>query len=260
MGFDVSGSVRINGGSVIVPTVWVHCGEEVSVEEVASFQAAKRLGGWLDIPLEVSLKERSYHNDVQSMLVPFQTNGYTYATIFPIGAADTLLPAAFFEKMLQFTRKALPVSIDKASAVMNTMGGAATHADDRNIRTCIPDLARHARYFMIIEVIWKPEYEGQGKIDARRWAQQLLEILSPYKTVGMKYAADELQHDTNEADFGFSRVVYLRLKEIKSKYDSTNLFCNNLNIVPLYSGTASPQRSLKELAGSVQLESTAGDD
>lgn len=107
-------------------------------------------------------------------------------------------------------------------------------ADVDNTLTCIPDIARKARYLAIIESRWKSEYGFHGKVLAKAWAKGVVEILAPCKTVGVKYAGDEIIKDANsESEFGFSSHVYKRLQEIKMKYDNKNIFRNNLNISPL---------------------------
>ena len=80
---------------------------------------------------------------------------------------------------------------------------------------------------------------------AKDWAQQVYKLLDPYKCDGTTHAADEIsinrplhifmsEDHRKEAAYTdwVSEQRLIKLAKLKAKFDPTNFFSENLNIMP----------------------------
>jgi hypothetical protein len=224
---NMSVMVVAEGGSNVSPSLWTYFGEENSPVKVPILQQASNLGG-------NTIKLSSYHNDVQRITTPIVLHGYLYHTVIQFGELDVELPQEFWEKLLAFTRAMLHESLLKALVVSLTMGGKLATNDPDGTTTCIARSLRKARYFGVIEVYWKPEFGEKGKEEARKWARTVVEIIQPFCNEVLRYAAPDVAVGIAglKDQAGYGQDKYPKLRALKRKYDPTNLFNNNVNILP----------------------------
>lgn len=85
---------------------------------------------------------------------------------------------------------------------------------------------RGARYTFSIDNIWEDPAEDESQI---KWSRAFFDQIKPHMTgVYLNFIGDEGEERVKEA-FG---AKYARLRELKTKYDPTNLFRLNQNIRP----------------------------
>lgn len=236
---NVSGVIVFAGGKSVVPTAWCYFGEENDPAKVPVLVKAGALGGWATVKNDV--KPVSYHNDAQKMFVKADRDptGYVYQTIIPFGSRNAQLPENLIEELVEFARVPMPHGVSKGNVILTTVGGKASHIDDRNVLTCVPLPVRKARYFALIQAFYQPELGEFSRNAARDWAKVAHGILSPYRPGEVHYAPDEVNPGfTETAYFGeelghYSQSIYVRLGQLKAKYDKENFFCNNYNIEPI---------------------------
>lgn len=196
------------------------------------------LGGWLR--LENSLGERNYYNDLQYMLTDTQYQGHVYQSICFIGYESRWLPESCFDSLLAYTRESLSPAMLRASVSLIALGGGVIALKDDGSRTCITPAMRHARYYAVIEAYWRPGYGQVGKSEAKQWSRGLFKLLDQYKCANMTHASDEVskaepsprsQINDSYKDLA-SEMRLAKLAILKTKYDPSNFFSENSNIVP----------------------------
>jgi hypothetical protein len=111
------------------------------------------------------------------------------------------------------------------------MGGAVRHLSDG--ATAFG--GRSAEHALNIDAAWPEEFEG-GSEDIE-WVHAMWSALAPYSTGGVytNFLGDEGQERVKAA-YGLEK--YEQLVVLKNKYDPTNFFRMNQNIVP--SGSERP--------------------
>lgn len=150
--------------------------------------------------------------------------------------------------MFSYIRSTTSPAILKASVCLIALGGGVISTLDDGSKTCVTPVMRHACYYAVIEAYWKPEFGHVGKEQAREWAQNVYQLLNPYKCSGMTHASDEVSHiipdfpgsnkgagngtDMNLYTDWVSEQRLVKLSELKMKFDPTNFFSENANITP----------------------------
>jgi len=240
-------------GAPVVPFIWASFSEEKDQNKVILYdlkilkglflqlflqipaiQKAKSLGGWVTV--QNTIKNCSYHSDLQTITTPLITSGFLYHTLIQFGELNKELPVEFWEKLLTFTRAKPHPALKSASLVVMPMGGKQETNDPDGTQTCIAKSIRQARYFAIMEIYWKPEFGEDGKNVAREWAKGVTAIIKPYNNEALRYAAAD--NSVGTADIierdqsGYGMDKYPQLRQLKKKYDPTNLFKNTVNIAP----------------------------
>ena len=180
----------------------------------------------------------------------------SYTSLVQVGRQSEPMPDAFFQQMLTFTRKALPRSLSKAVVIMFAIGGQMSRADD-GTKTAVNESVRQARYFLIIESVWKEKFGDEGRIAARDWAKEAVRIGNQFRASPMLHAPDAINNDSIETavsgvgvekvlkmiasidlndvgahDLGYTSSLMERLAEVKGIYDPQNFFRQNANILP----------------------------
>lgn len=180
----------------------------------------------------------------------------SYTSLVQVGKQSEPMPDAFFEQMLTFTRKSLPRSVAKAAVVMFAIGGQMSRADDGE-KTAVNATVRHARYFLIIESVWKEKFGDEGRKAARDWVKEAVRIGNQYRASPMLHAPDSVNNESVEAavsgadvkkalamvasidlndrgahDLGYTASLMDRLATVKGVYDPHNFFRQNANILP----------------------------
>lgn len=234
-------------GEPVVPTLLVYFGDKASVKEVPALNVSPK-GAWLRV-LD-SVKPVSYHSDIQTITQPMNPPGhFSYTSLVQVGNHLEVMPESFYDEILKHTRKSLHKSLIKAVCIMFTIGGKMRTADDGS-KTSINEAVRHARYFLIIESIWKGQFGEEGRCAARDWAKETVRISSKYQVSPMLHAPDAINdsvvmdavkvdmissinlNDVGSHDLGFAGSVLDRLRTVKGKYDPNNFFRLNANILP----------------------------
>jgi hypothetical protein len=111
-----------------------------------------------------------------------------------------------------------------SAVVLEFYGGAAGRIE--NAATAFAQ--RQAEYDIGIMAQWTDAAESERHI---AWARELSDALKPYSSGGylLNFLSEEESPDTIRAAFGSNHA---RLVELKNKYDPTNFFRLNQNIIP----------------------------
>jgi hypothetical protein len=88
---------------------------------------------------------------------------------------------------------------------------------------------RDARFALVIQARWERKEESDVQI---AWAKELRDKLAPY-TTGGSYANFLAADETHRVSAAHGPENYLRLQELKSKYDPENVFRANPNVAPI---------------------------
>lgn len=238
-------------GDPVVPTLWTYFGDQPSIRDVPELNL-RPAGGWLC--LQDDVRPASYHSDVQTLTQPMNLPGHaSYTSLVQVGQQTEPLPESFFDEMLAHTRKSLPRSLHKALCILFSIGGKVAIADD-GTKTAINEALRHARYFVIIEAVWKEAAGEDGRLAARSWVKEAAQICGKYRVMAMLHAPDSINDSAVEAaarscskmvatldlndkgvhDSGYSETMAERLGKIKGIYDPNNFFRQNANILPVF--------------------------
>jgi hypothetical protein len=187
-----------------------------------------------------------YHTEMQTMLTEHQAGGHIYHTVAPFGDCSECIPDALIDELITFTKASANPGMSGGVIVLQCIGGAIGTSDPGNKNTCVSPLVRSARYFALIEARWNPESGDAGKAAAKEWAKRAYAIFSPYQTAELRYALDEtaiVQRPALEdlkvspkliatENIAYANDVLERLSQLKSKYDGSNFFRQNVNITP----------------------------
>jgi hypothetical protein len=87
---------------------------------------------------------------------------------------------------------------------------------------------REALYNFLIVGMWANAAEDAKVIG---WVRELWGALQPFSSGGL-YVNYEAEHDVGRVQAAYSPTKYARLVALKNKYDPTNLFRLNQNIMP----------------------------
>jgi hypothetical protein len=87
---------------------------------------------------------------------------------------------------------------------------------------------REALYNFLIVGMWANAAEDDKVIG---WVRDLWGALQPFSSGGL-YVNYEAEHDMGRVQAAYSPTKYARLVALKNKYDPTNLFRLNQNIMP----------------------------
>lgn len=158
----------------------------------------------------------------------------------PFAAMQSLLDAAFIDNSYNYwkstfltalTDEAVDLIVEHANratsplnaAIVEFYGGAAGRIGSSD--TAFGQ--RQAQFNLGINAQWLDPAEGDGHI---AWARSMWDAMQPYSSGGyfLNFLGDE-PPATIRAAFGPN---YARLADVKAKYDPTNFFSLNQNIVP----------------------------
>lgn len=234
-------------GAPVVPIMFKYLGDKSKASDVPEIKQITSIGGGWG-KLANTIKPVSFHKDVQTMTSPEIKSGYIYHTVMPFGRVEDPLPEEYLDRILTAVRAPLAKGVDKAVVVFFAFGTAPGDIprDADNVKTCLPVVLRHVKYFAIIEAHFSPQLGSIAKDNARAWAQNIFNILKPLKTLNnvAGYAADSitaLQSAVEEEEvkyienpievLGFGSLQE-RLRAVKIKYDRENFFHMNMNIAP----------------------------
>jgi FAD/FMN-containing dehydrogenase len=162
---------------------------------------------------------------VQTM--PFPTMQRLLDDAFPDGTQN-YWKSTFISEL---SDDAIDVIVDHANRMASPMsavvieyyGGAAGRVGTADTAFA----QRQAEYDIGIMAQWTDLAESDGHVE---WARQMFDALVPYSSGGylLNFLSEEMPH-TIRAAFGSN---YERLTEVKKRYDPTNFFRVNQNIVP----------------------------
>jgi len=115
----------------------------------------------------------------------------------------------------------------RSYAVMFHMGGAVARVP--RDATAYPgrDVAHH----LTIDAAWLPEEDETVGSSESEWARGFLDALRPHRA-GVYVNFLDSDDDTSRVHEAYGDATYVRLAEIKSKYDPDNVFHHNKNIEP----------------------------
>jgi len=92
--------------------------------------------------------------------------------------------------------------------------------------------SRSARFALVIQARWEHGSDSAAQVC---WAKEVRDALEPYAT-GRVYANFIAADEADRVSSAYGQENYRRLRELKSRYDPTNVFHNNPNAVPMRSG------------------------
>ena len=107
------------------------------------------------------------------------------------------------------------------------MGGAVARVSPG--ATAYP--GRDVDHNIIIDAAWLPEQDDTVLAAETRWAREFLDALKPHRA-GVYVNFLDSDDDTNRIHEAYGDANYMRLVEVKTKYDPENVFRNNTNIQP----------------------------
>jgi hypothetical protein len=113
----------------------------------------------------------------------------------------------------------------RSYAAMFHMGGAIPRAP----RDATAYSGRDVDHHMSIDAVWLPEQDDGASETA--WARAFLDALRPHHA-GVYVNFLDADDDTSRVREAYGDDTYLRLAEVKAKYDPENVFHNNKNIQP----------------------------
>src|SRR5262245_29938912 len=115
----------------------------------------------------------------------------------------------------------------RSYAAMVHMGGAVA----RIPRDATAYPGRDATHNIIIDAAWLPDQDDTVGAFETAWARTFLRALQPHRA-GVYVNFLDADDDTSRVREAYGDETYMRLAEIKAKYDPENLFHNNMNIQP----------------------------
>jgi FAD/FMN-containing dehydrogenase len=129
-------------------------------------------------------------------------------------------------------RHAYRASSPRSYAAMFHMGGAVARAP--RDATAYP--GRDVAHNIIIDAAWLPDQDDTVGTSETGWARAFLQALQPHRA-GVYVNFLDSDDDSSRVREAYGDDTYLRLAEIKAKYDPENVFHNNKNIKPSERGT-----------------------
>jgi FAD/FMN-containing dehydrogenase len=115
----------------------------------------------------------------------------------------------------------------RSYAAMFHMGGAVARVPRE--ATAYP--GRDVTHNIIIDAAWLADQDDTVGTAETAWAREFLQALQPHRA-GVYVNFLDSDDDTNRVREAYGDDTYLRLAEIKTKYDPENVFHNNKNIKP----------------------------
>jgi FAD/FMN-containing dehydrogenase len=115
----------------------------------------------------------------------------------------------------------------RSYAAMFHMGGAVARVSPG--ATAYP--GRNVDHNIIIDAAWLPEQDDTVLAAETRWAREFLDALEPHRA-GVYVNFLDSDDDTNRIHEAYGDANYMRLVEVKTKYDPENVFRNTTNIQP----------------------------
>lgn len=177
-------------------------------------------GSWVSLK---SLKQISYHQDLQNALEKEQASGHYYdaAVIVPELSADVI------NCLVEFTRVRHPNKM--AGIIIFPLSGAVADVDP----TATAYQSRFQRgFWIIIEGKFEPDAAGKNREKVVEWAHELRGALRAFDVHETPHNLD----GNMEKISGGAQSIYGpnedRLRAIKAKYDLDNFFQCNRNIRP----------------------------
>jgi hypothetical protein len=228
---NCSGMIALPAGAKVVVALAANFGDKSNPKDVPFLANITKVGSWFT--LQNTLKECSYHNDIQRSTTKLIHSGHMYHSLIQFGKVGEDIPPEYFEKILAHTRAPLHPGIRNGIFGLFVMGGAMSRSDPDGTKTCISPYIRASKYFAIIEVYWKPEHGQEGFEAARAWSRAAVEVFKPLCNETLRYAAADESDPINRDQPGYGAAAYNKLRVLKTKYDANNLFKNTVNVAPL---------------------------
>ncbi len=120
----------------------------------------------------------------------------------------------------------------RSYAAMFHLGGAVARASGD--ATAYPD--RNVAHNIIIDAAWLADQDDTVGTSETGWARGFLHALQPHRA-GVYVNFLDPDDDTSRVREAYGEDTYVRLAEIKARYDPENVFHNNKNIQPSGPGT-----------------------
>jgi hypothetical protein len=120
----------------------------------------------------------------------------------------------------------------RSYATMFHLGGAVARAT--RDATAYPD--RDVAHNIIIDAAWLADQDDTVGTSEAGWARGFLHALQPHRA-GVYVNFLDADDDTSRVREAYGEDTYVRLAEIKARYDPENVFHNNKNIQPSGPGT-----------------------
>jgi FAD/FMN-containing dehydrogenase len=120
----------------------------------------------------------------------------------------------------------------RSYATMFHLGGAVARAP--RDATAYPD--RDVAHNIIIDAAWLADQDDTVGASEAGWARGFLHALQPHRA-GVYINFLDADDDTSRVREAYGEDTYVRLAEIKARYDPENVFHNNKNIQPSGPGT-----------------------
>jgi FAD/FMN-containing dehydrogenase len=115
----------------------------------------------------------------------------------------------------------------RSYAAMFHMGGAVARVSPDATAYAARDVAHN----IVIDAAWLPEEDDALGTPETEWTREFLRALDPYRA-GVYVNFLDADDDARRVRDAYGDETYLRLAEIKAKYDPDNVFRNNKNIEP----------------------------
>ena len=115
----------------------------------------------------------------------------------------------------------------RSYAAMFHLGGAVA----RVARDATAYPGRDAAHNIVIDAAWLPDEDDAVGTSETEWARGFLHALQPHRA-GVYVNFLDTDDDTSRVREAYGDDTYLRLAEIKARYDPDNVFHNNKNIEP----------------------------
>ena len=90
---------------------------------------------------------------------------------------------------------------------------------------------RDVAHNIIIDAVWLPDQDDTVGTSETAWARGFFQALQPHRA-GVYVNFLDADDDPSRVREAYGDDTYLRLAEIKAKYDPENVFHNNKNISP----------------------------
>ncbi|WP_109509284.1 FAD-binding oxidoreductase [Nocardioides speluncae] len=115
----------------------------------------------------------------------------------------------------------------RSYAAIFHLGGAVARVP----RDATASTSRDVGHYMSIDAVWLPEQDDTVRTSEIGWARGFFQALRPH-SAGVYVNFLDSDDDISRVREAYGDDTYLRLAEIKAKYDPENVFHNNKNIQP----------------------------